>query len=67
MCGHYFDVLRGVGLPFGQCAVTSTTLLSAACKDVGRRLQAFCDAQVNRVRYFIVASPIQGFDCGEIR
>jgi len=35
MCGHCFDVLRGVGLPFGRCAVTSTALLSAACQMMG--------------------------------
>lgn len=35
MCGHYCNVLRGVGLPSGQCAVTSTTLLSAACQVLG--------------------------------
>ena len=35
MCGHYCNVLRGLGLPSGQCAVTSTTLLSAACQVLG--------------------------------
>jgi hypothetical protein len=41
MCGHCCGVLLGVGLPLGQCAVTSSALLSAACTGVGRRLQAY--------------------------
>lgn len=66
MCGHCSDVLRGVGLPSGQCAVTLTPLLSAACPGVGRRLQAYGATQVNRLLVHGCKSSVLGVGCGNI-
>jgi hypothetical protein len=53
------------GLPSGQCAVTSTALLSAACPGVGRRLQAYGTTQVIRLLVHGCKSSVLGVSCGD--